>query len=260
MRPLPLIAASALVLVLLVAPVFATSYTITVTTDMAAYSGTEAVHVSGTVSPSPGASQAVSFTVTNPGGTTYPLAGTANIDPTTGDFTFVFNTGGPYYTASGSYTLTAEYSGFYGSTHFSYTPAVTVTTGISMQQYNNLMGNLTMLKGEITSLQQQQATLSKDLAGNSSSLSSAISSLSSSVGSVSSAVTSLTSSVASITSAVGTLTTNLGTVSTQVTTAATDATNAANAVSTTQTYVLVVAVIVAITLVLELAILVRKVS
>jgi len=254
MKPLPIIAASALVLVLLAAPVFAqTTYKITVTTDSASYSGTQAVHVSGSVSPSPGASQAASFTVTNPGGTTYPLAGTANIDPTTGDFTFVFNTGGTYYTASGTYTLTAEYAGDYGSTTFTYSPSVTPTGGISTTQYKDLMGNMTIL-------QQEVATLQKDLAGNSSSLSSAIASLSSSVSSISSSLTTLQSSVTSISNAVGQLSSSLGTVSSQVTTAATNAQNAANSVATTQTYVLVVAVLVAITLVLELAILVRKVS
>ena len=68
-----------------------------------------------------------------------------------------------------------------------------------------------------------------------------------------------------ITTDLGTITTNLGTVLTSANNAATQATAAANAannaktsVSDTETYVLVVAVLAAITLVLELAILVRK--
>jgi hypothetical protein len=52
----------------------------------------------------------------------------------------------------------------------------------------------------------------------------------------------------------------MGTLTTQVNAASSNAQSAANAVSSTQTYVLVVAALAAITLVLELAILVRKLS
>jgi len=153
MKPLPIIAASALVLVLLVAPAFAATYTVTVATDQGSYSGTEPVHVTGSVSPSPGASQAVSFTVTNPSGQSYPIP-PANINPTTGGFTTVFNTGGPYYTMSGTYTLTAQFNGTYGSTTFNYTPAPGTTSGgLTPQQYKDLTGNLTQIEKSLATLQ-----------------------------------------------------------------------------------------------------------
>ena len=255
MKTLPLAAATAFMLVLLVAPMVtsAATYAVTVTTDMSSYSGSEAVHVSGSVSPSPGASQAVSFTVTNPGGTSYPLPGTANIDPTTGDFTFVFNTGGTYYTASGSYTLTAEYDGNFGSTTFSYTPSSGGSSGISSAQYSNLIGNLTIV-------QHQLVTLQNDLAGNSSKLSGSISSLSSAISSLSTSLTGISSSLTSLTNTVNKMNATVSTLGSQVSSAASKATTAANDISTTQTYVLVVAVLAAITLVLELAVLVRKLS
>jgi hypothetical protein len=72
------------------------------------------------------------------------------------------------------------------------------------------------------------------------------------VGTISTNVGTILSDINSLSSTVGQINTNVGTLSSQLPSAGT--------ISNTQTYVLVVAVLAAITLVLELAILVRKIS
>ena len=93
------------------------------------------------------------------------------------------------------------------------------------------------------------------------SITNAVSSIQSSI---SNAVTTIqgyiTSGDASLSSAISTVGTSASTAASEATTAATNSMNASNGSSTAQTYVLVVAVLAAITLVLELAILVRKLS
>jgi hypothetical protein len=74
---------------------------------------------------------------------------------------------------------------------------------------------------------------------------------------ISSAQTAITNA---ITSAQSALSTAIGSATTAAQTAATDASSASSNVSNVTTYVLVVAILVAITLVLELAVLVRKLS
>jgi hypothetical protein len=93
------------------------------------------------------------------------------------------------------------------------------------------------------------ATMQKDLGGNFSSLNSA-------VGTINTAVGGITTTLGNVQTQIGTINTNVGSLSGL----STKLTDAANSIGTTQTYVLVVAVLAAITLVLELAILVRKLS
>jgi hypothetical protein len=82
------------------------------------------------------------------------------------------------------------------------------------------------------------------------SIASSITALQSSVASISTAVTGLQTSLTSISTSVS----SLSGLSGQITTLGNQVTSAANGISTTQTYVLVVAVLAAITLVLELAV------
>jgi len=98
--------------------------------------------------------------------------------------------------------------------------------------------------------------LQKDNAGNFSALSSAIAAINTAVGNVNSAVGGITSTLSSMQTTLGNINTNVSNLSGL----STQLTNATNSIGTTQTYVLVVAVLAAITLVLELAILVRKLS
>lgn len=117
-------------------------------------------------------------------------------------------------------------------------------------------------------------SLSNTVSTGFSGVNSAISGLSQTVGGIQSSLTQVSSQVSTINTAVGQIQTSLGTLSTNVGNVQTAATNAANAaasaqsaandaktaINNTSTYVLAVVVIAAITLVLELAILVRKLS
>ena len=99
-------------------------------------------------------------------------------------------------------------------------------------------------------------TISKSLAGNFSALNDAVTSIKNTLGSVSNGVTGLTGTLQTMSTQIGTLSGLSG----QMTTLSGKVTDATNAVNSTQTYVLVVAVLAAITLVLELAVLIRKLS
>jgi hypothetical protein len=238
--------------------VVAAGATVTVKTDQSSYSGAQSITVFGTVSPTPSSSSYIVINAKNPSGAVV-LSGESSVSTTDGSYSESFVTGGSPNWVAGTYTVNATYSfnGVSGSgtTTFTYTPTSSSSggSGISQQQYNDIIGNITVAEQEISTLQ-------KDLAGNSSSLSNSIASLSSALSGLTSTVSNLQSSVTSLTSTVNSISSTVSTLGSQVSTAATDATNAANSVGTTQTYVLVVVVLAAITLVLELAILVRKIS
>ncbi len=105
--------------------------------------------------------------------------------------------------------------------------------------------------------------LQKDLAGNFSALNSGISGLNSALSSLQSAVGSINTAVGGLGTTLSNIQTTLGNVNTNVNNLSGLSTNlqsATSGINSTQTYVLVVAVLAAITLVLELAILVRKLS
>jgi hypothetical protein len=99
-------------------------------------------------------------------------------------------------------------------------------------------------------------SIGKSLAGNFSALNDAVTSIKNTLGSVSNGVTGLTGTLQTMSTQIGTLSGLSG----QMTTLSGKVTDATNAVNSTQTYVLVVAVLAAITLVLELAVLIRKLS
>lgn len=262
MKPLQLLVASAIVAALVLSPlaVGAGSITFSSPASGASYKGTQSYSITGAVSPIPSQPDNVFVSVKSPGGLTVD-AGSVSVSQSTGTFTYATATGGSSSWVSGTYTITATDSfGAIGSTTFSYTSSAPSTSYNVTKALVDIEGNLTQLKSEV-------AIMQADNKGNYTALNTAL--------------TALSTQVSSISQQVGTLTTNLGTVQTDVTNmqgqlttmannittlntavqaaqsaalaAQTSATNASNAVSSTQTYVLVVAVLAAITLVLELA-------
>ena len=142
-------------------------------------------------------------------------------------------------------------------------------TGIT-SSLTSISSTLTGISGSLSSIQASLTTITGDVSGlgtqltsiqqSATAIQSAASSLTTSVGNLGSQLTSVQNT---LTSMQGQLTTIQGYAQTAATQATNGAASAANAVtgnSTAQTYVLVVAVLAAITLVLELAILVRKLS
>ena len=235
MKTLPTLAAVAIAMALVLSPMVANaagSVTFTSPASGASYSNSQSYTISGTISPAPTQPDQVGLTVKNPSGQTVDVA---SVTVASGSFTYSTAVGGTAAWVSGTYTITALDSyGATGTTTFSYT-APSGTGGI-----NDTALDLQM-NATLTQVLANQQTIMGDL----SSISSALSALSTTVGNIQSGITSLTSTV-------GTIGNNVQTLSNQLPSAGT--------ISSTQTYVLVVAVLAAITLVLELAILVRKIS
>jgi len=270
MKTLPTIAAAAIALTLVLSPMVvsaAGSITFTSPASNSSFKGTASYTITGTISPAPSQADQVGITVKNPSG---QIVDVASVSENAGSFTYSTATGGTAAWITGTYTITAtDAFGATGTTTFSYTG----TTGGSY----NLQGNITYIEQQ---LKDMNNTLNA-LAAQDTSETASIAALQQSVGSISSALQTLTNNVATLQTNVGTLQTDVTNMQGQLTTissniatlntavqnaqaaavaAQTAAQNANNSVSSTQTYVLVVAVLAAITLVLELAILVRKLS
>ena len=230
------------------------SITFTSPASSASYSGAQAYTISGTITPTPTQADNVGITVKNPSGS---IVDAGNVAVTSGAFSYSTAAGSsvnPSSWPTGTYTITATDSfGATGSITFTYTAA-----GGSGQTVfeKDVLGNLSLIE-------QQIHNLSNDLNGNVTALNSAetsesnaITSLTNTVGSMSSTLGNLQSSLSSLTSTVGTINTNVNNLSSL----GAQLSSASSSLSNTQTYVLVVAVLAAITVVLELAILVRKLS
>ncbi|MDE1858424.1 MAG: hypothetical protein KGI26_05110 [Thaumarchaeota archaeon] len=260
MKTLPTLAAVAIAMALVLSPMVvnaAGSITFTSPASGASYTNSQTYTISGTISPAPTQADQVGLTVKNPTGQTVDLA---SVTVSSGSFSYSTAVGGTAAWVTGTYTITALDSyGATGTATFSYTS----TTGSGY----NVTKALINIQGNQSIILAQLATLQKDLKGNftaqatsESSEATALTAIQNSLGTLSSAVSQLQSSLTSIGTQVGTINSNVQSLGSQITTAANNAQSAANAVSSTQTYVLVVAVLAAITLVLELAILVRKIS
>jgi hypothetical protein len=141
----------------------------------------------------------------------------------------------------------------WGAAGFTVNSQIASQSGLSSLQssVNSLGTNVTKgfasLQSAVTSLSQTLSSLSTTV----SQLQSSASNLATTLGNIQNQLTSLSNTASSLSS-------QLGTISSKVDNAASQASNAASAVGTTQVYVLIVAALAAITLVLELAILVRK--
>jgi trimeric autotransporter adhesin len=289
MKPLPAIAAGMLAAFLLLSPmVAAAAPTVSVSPSSGVVSGTM-LTISGTTT----ASTAVGLQINNPNG--LAVFSDNVLSSATGAFTDTFTAGGTSAWITGTYIVSATVNSQTGTASFSYTGSAS-SPGFNESQafatlQKDLKGNFTQI---MAALQKMNSTINSDhtslgnLQTSMTNLAAQVTTIGTNIGTLTTSVGTLTTSLGTLTSDVTTLQSSVGTLSTSITgiqnsltsitnsltsistaannaasaanTAATQAQNAANAVSSNQTYVLVVAVLAAIVLVLELAILVRKVS
>jgi ActR/RegA family two-component response regulator len=260
-----------------VAALAATS-TMTIGTNSASYSGMADVTVSGTISPAPTIASNVVITTTGPVGAvdieSVPVA------TGTGTFTYTLVTGGNANWVSGTYTVNGTWGAQGNTASKTTTFAYTATgTGSGSTTTVTVASTTTTVTTTVTTAEATTTVTSSDAA--------ALSSIQTSLAGITSSIAVLTTGYNSLNTAVGTLTTDvsalstvpsslstisaavtniqqtltsLGTGLTSVANMPAQLTSLTNAVNTNQTYVLVVAALAAITLVLELAILVRKLS
>lgn len=254
MKTLRTIATILLAAFLVLGPVaaFAAGETVTVSTDAKSYSGNATIQVSGTVTPAPSASgTAVVVTTKGPMGAVD--TGTAPVAATSGTYSYVLVAGAPSWVA-GTYTVNATYGGPGGTgsqtTTFAYVSngqtvsTTTVTTTVTTTSVSTVTSTTTTAVATVTI-----ATVDSAMQSSIASISSQVNSMTGMLNTISSGITAIQSSITSSTSGFGALAGVPG----QITTLTSDVNN-------NQTYVLVVAALAAITLVLELAILVRKLS
>ncbi len=112
----------------------ATTYTVTVQTDQASYTGTQPVKITGTVSPAPGPNTGVVITIKNQTGA---VADIDEVIPsaTNGSFSYTSIPGGNPAWGNGTFSVNATWGGN-GATAsdvatFTYSPAATSTTSSS---------------------------------------------------------------------------------------------------------------------------------
>ncbi len=263
MKTLPTLAAVAIAIVLLASPMVTNAAgTITVSiSGTGSFQDSQSYTISGTL-PSGDTSPTVGIVVKNPSSQTVDQY-TASVS--SGAFSYPTAVGGTALWVTGTYTVTAtDSAGSTGTATFTYT----ATPPFNMTQWIlNIARNQTIIEnqikniqGNLTLLQASEGVEQKDMKGNFSALSSAITTLSGAVSTLSGSVASIQNTLTQMGNTLSSINTAAGNAATAAGNAATQAQNAASVVSNTQTYVLVVAVLAAITLVLELAILVRKLS
>jgi len=259
---------------LVLSPLAAAAPAVNVGTNSSSYTGTQSVTVTITATGFTSLSgTSAAITVTNPYGVT---VFSEPKDISSGTASDTFQAGVNQNWVSGFYTVSANVQGTIGTATFGYTS----TQGGGSGSYNvtaaliAIQHTLKEIQGNITQMQAGNAVEQRDMKANFTSISSALSTLTNNLGTLTSNVNTLTgdvttlsgsvsqiqNSLTSLTGTVNTINTNVQNLGSQVSNAATQATDAVNAANSTQTYVLVVAVLAAITLVLELAILVRKLS
>lgn len=248
MKPLPAIGAGLLAAFLLLSPL-AMAAAPTISVSPTSVSGSQTITISGTTT----ASASVGLKVTNPSGTTVFID---NVVATSGGaYTDSFAAGGTAAWVTGTYTAAATVASQTSTATFQYTATAPAGSYNVTRALINIQGNQTIIENWLKSI---NASITADHSTDNSimtslnSLAGQVNSLSSSVGTLSTNVGNIQSAVNSLTSQVSTISSNVQSLSSQLPSAGT--------ISNTQTYVLVVAVLAAITLVLELAILVRKLS
>ena len=261
---------------------FGATRTMTLATNNPSYAGQATISVTGTISPAPTiANTAVVVTTKGPAGAVD--IGEASVATGTGAFTYVFVSGGSAMWTTGTYTVngtwggqgdtasaittftyTATGQGGGGAVTFTTTTTVTITTAVSTATVTTTVPSsdaaaLSSIQTSLAGIQTTLGTLSTGFSG----INSGIQTLTTTVNGLSSTLTSIQSAVNTINTAVTGLGTQLTSISTGLTTlgnVGNEITSTQNAVNNDTTYVLVVAALAAITLVLELAILVRKLS
>ena len=259
MKVLSTISVVALTAFLVLSPfaAYAAGATVTVQTDQPSYFSAQTGSIFGKVTPAPSASGTyVTIVVKSPSGAQV-LFSEALVSTTDGSYSYQFVTGGSASWSSGTYKVNATYvaTSVSGSavTTFAYSTSTSGGgTGISQGQFNDIMGNLTALSGKLDTISGDVAALQSGQTAQNTQLSTLATSLSS----LQQAVTSIQGSVSGMSTTLGQVNTAVGQVSTQFNQLSGPLASAGQ----TQTYVLVVAVLTAITLVLVLAVLVRRLS
>jgi hypothetical protein len=254
MKTLRTLAAVLLAAFLVLGPavVFAAS-TVTVTTNSSTYSGTSTVGVSGTVTPAPGPGTNVVITTKGPAG----AVDTNSVPVNAGLYSYSFVTGGSIAWVQGTYVVNATWGGPGGSasatTSFTYSTGITGQTTITVTQTTTIgVQTQTVTVNQVNPDSAQLSQISSSLTGITTTLNQ-VAALSSSINTAISGIAAGVTNVQSTLTALGTNLTTLGGIGGQIS-------SMNSAVNNDQTYVLVVAALAAITLVLELAILVRKLS
>ena len=100
-------------------------YTLTVMTDRSAYTATQPITVSGTISPAPSFGSNVTVIVEAPGGVV--VNASAPVNTSTGGFSYTFSSGGSSYWVVGNYSVTVvwqESPAVNATTTFTYTVPV----------------------------------------------------------------------------------------------------------------------------------------
>jgi hypothetical protein len=130
LRKAPILVLVMLALASFFVPALAATYTVTVQTDSASYTGSVPIEISGTVSPAPGPNTAVVITVTNPNGTAVDYSDNA-VNPTTGAYNHNVTAGGTSNWVAGTYKVNATWAGdgttAIMTTTFKYTLASTLS-------------------------------------------------------------------------------------------------------------------------------------
>jgi hypothetical protein len=122
-----------ILVILMLAFVFppALAATITVKTDAPSYFASQTITTSGTVSPTPGPNNAVIVTIRNPSNTVVDI-GPAQVDSSTGTYSFVTVAGGSTSWIAGTYSVNATWGGSGGTatttTTFQYSPTPPIAT------------------------------------------------------------------------------------------------------------------------------------
>ena len=241
-------------LVLGPAVVYGAGATMTISTNAppGGFSGQASITISGTITPVPTIASNVVITTKGPMGAVD--INSVPVSMADGSFTYTFVAGGSAAWVSGQYTVNGTWgaqgntatqtttfaytSGGVGVTTVTVTTTSTTTTTIGVQTVTT---TTTVPSSDAAALSSIQASLT--------SITNTLGTITSSLNTISGAVTQLNTAFTGISGNISTLN-NIGGQLTTLT----------NSVNNNQTYVLVVAALAAITLVLELAILVRKLS
>ena len=253
MKTLPALAAVAITLALLVSPMVSaagTTLSITSPASGSSYKGSGSYTISGTVSSSSSQADTVSIAVSGPNGVVDAYTATVSNPGSSGTFSYPTHYGSSSSWTSGTYTITVidgDTPSATASETFTYTATTSPTYNVT-RALINIQGNQTIIENN-------QKTILSDLT----SITGALNTLSTTVGTLSTVVGTINTNVGTILTNLNSLTTTVGSISTTVTTLSNQLPSPGT-IANTQTYVLVVAVLAAITLVLELAILIRKLS
>jgi hypothetical protein len=237
---------------------FAAGETVTVTTDASSYTGTTPIHVSGTVTPAPTVSN-TNVVITTKGPNGVVDTNSINVAQTTGTFAYTIAPGSAIW-ITGQYTVNATYGGPGGTGSQTTTFQYQANGGVGNQTTVTVTSTVTSVSTTTTTTTIASATITSTIVNPDNAT---LGKIETSLGVLTTAVNGMTSTLNTISSGISSIQSTLGSVSNGISTVSgigAQLTTLNNGVSNDQTYVLVVAALAAITLVLELAILVRKLS